>query len=50
MHEIEILNDREFDDLYNQLDVAHQMIVDGTIREYVGCVNSACESKIPCNQ
>lgn len=50
MHEIEILDDREFDDLYNQLDVAHQMIVDGTIREYVDCVSSACESKIPCNQ
>ena len=31
---VETLNDEEFDDLYNQLDVDHQMQVDDNLREF----------------
>ncbi|MFO7317117.1 MAG: hypothetical protein C0P75_008680 [Bacilli bacterium] len=37
MNELEIMDGSEFEDLYNQLDIAHQTIVDAALREYVDC-------------
>lgn len=34
MNEIEIMDEKEFEALYNQLDIDHQMFVDGAIRKF----------------